>query len=190
MADWLPHVQRFVHVDQSFRGAEQLLYLNLGDEEADRLLKKRWAIYNMWQPFGKKVERDPLALCDYRSLDEKDFRTVVANLPPAGKGQYANVSKNQPIKMKERYEYDLNGEQGAKYEVANLAHNPNQKFYYASEMTPEEAWVFKIFDSKKDGRARCVPHTSFPLPGQPDYGDARTSVEVRAFLFWDDEKTE
>lgn len=40
---------RFVHVDQSYRGAEQFLYLNLDEEEADRRTKKRWAIMNVRQ---------------------------------------------------------------------------------------------------------------------------------------------
>lgn len=39
---------RFVHVDQSYRGAEQILYLNLPEEEADERTKKRWAIMNIW----------------------------------------------------------------------------------------------------------------------------------------------
>jgi hypothetical protein len=133
------------------------LYLNLPEEEADRRTKKRWGIINVWQPIENVVKRDPLAFCDYRSLDERDLRTVVANLPPPGAGQYGNVSKN--MKHKPRAEYSSNGEVSARYEVANLAHNPEQKWYYASEQTPEEAWVFKIFDSKKDGRARCAVST-------------------------------
>jgi len=179
---------RFVHVDQSYRGSEQILYLNLPEEEADRVLKKRWAIINVWQPFDKKVTREPLAFCDYRSLDEKDLRTVVANLPPPGSGDYSNVSKN--MSHKQRYEYNLNGEEAPRYEVANLAYNPEQKWYYLSEQEPEEAWVFKIFDSKKDGRARCAVHSSFPFVNQPDEGEARTSVEIRCFVFWDDEEVE
>jgi hypothetical protein len=71
-----------------------------------------------------------------------------------------------------------------------MAYNPAQKWYYASDMTPEEAWVFKIFDSKMDGTAKCAVHSSFPLAGQGDYGDPRTSVEVRAFVFWDEEDPE
>jgi hypothetical protein len=180
--------QRFVHVDQSYRGAEQILYLNLPEEEAEKRAKKRWAIINVWQPFGKPVKRDPLAFCDYRSFDENDFRIVVANLPPPGAGQYGNVSKN--MAHKPRAEYSSNGESAPRYEVANVAHNPKQKWYYASDMTPEEAWVFKIFDSKKDGRARCAVHSSFPFKDQPDYGEARTSIEVRCFVFWDDEEVE
>ncbi|KAK0280191.1 hypothetical protein LTR35_008342 [Friedmanniomyces endolithicus] len=176
---------RFVHVDQSYRGAEQILYLNMPEEEADRLTKTRWGIINVWQPFGKPVTRDPLALCDYRTVDENDFRTVVANLPPPGAGHYGNVSKN--FKSKGKWEYSTNGDEAARYEVANMAYNKNQQFYYADKMTPDEAWLFKIFDSKKDGRARCAVHSSFPLDDQPEQGEARTSVEVRCFVFWEDD---
>ncbi|KAK4936556.1 hypothetical protein LTR10_022605 [Elasticomyces elasticus] len=178
---------RFVHVDQSYRGAEQLLFLNLPEEEAERRLKKRWAIVNVWAPINKPVKRDPLAFCDFRTIDENDFRTVVANLPPRGKGEYGNVSKN--LSHKARAEYSSNGETSARYEVTNLAHNPGQKWYYASDMTPEEAWVFKIFDSKTDGRARCAVHSSFPYKDQPERGEPRTSVEIRTFVFWDDEES-
>lgn len=185
-ANWTS--QRFVHVDQSYRGSEQILFLNLPEEEAEQKIKKRWAIMNVWQPFDKPVKKDPLAFCDFRSVDENDFRTVVANLPPPGAGEYGNVSKN--LKHNARAEYSSNGDNAAVYEVTNMAHNPNQKWYYASDMTPEEAWVFKIFDSKNDGRAKCAVHSSFPLPGQDDHTDPRTSVEIRCFVFWDDEETE
>ncbi|KAF2640005.1 hypothetical protein P280DRAFT_427639, partial [Massarina eburnea CBS 473.64] len=161
---------RFVHVDQSYRGAEQIMFLNLPEEEAERRMKKRWAIMNVWAPIDKPVKKDPLAFCDFRSVDENDFRTVVANLPPPGAGEYGNTA--------------------AKYEVTNMAHNPNQEWFYASDMTPEEAWVFKIFDSKDDGRAKCAVHSSFPLKGQDDTSDPRTSIEVRCFVFWDDEEAD
>lgn len=105
--------QRFVHVDQSYRGAEQILYLNLPEEEADRRVKKRWAIANIWAPILKPVKRDPLAFCDYQTLDENDLRTVVANLPPPGAGEYGNVSKNMAHKPKA--EYSSNGEKGPRY---------------------------------------------------------------------------
>ncbi|OQO10800.1 hypothetical protein B0A48_04100 [Cryoendolithus antarcticus] len=140
---------RFVHVDQSYRGAEQILYLNMDEEEANKRTKSRWGIINAWQPFGKPVKRDPLAFCDFRTVDENDMRTVVANLPPPGAGEYGNVSKN--FAHKGKWEYSLNGEQAPRYEVTNMAHNPNQQWYYAADQTPDEAWLFKIFDSKKDG---------------------------------------
>jgi len=164
------------------------LYLNLPEEEADRRIQKRWAIMNVWQPILSTVKRDPLAFCDYQSIDENDFRTVVANLPPPEAGEYGKVSKN--MAHKPRAEYSSNGTNAPRYEVTNMAYNPDQKWYFVSDMTPEEAWVFKIFDSKKDGRAKCALHTSFPFKDQAETGPARTSVELRAFVFWDDEKTE
>lgn len=179
---------RFVHVDQSYRGAEQILYLNIPEEEANERIKSRWGIINIWQPFEKPVHRDPLGFCDFKSVDERDFRTVVANLPPPGAGHYANVSKN--MRHKGKWEYSLNGEMSPRYEVANLAHNPGQDWYYCERMAPEEAWLFKIFDSKKDGRARCAVHSSFPYTDQPDDGVARTSVELRCFVFWEGESPE
>lgn len=131
-----------------------------------------------------------MTLADFRTIDPADFRTVVANLPPPGAGEYANVSKNLAHTAREGDEYSANGEKAARYEVTNLAYNPAQRWYYASDMTPEEAWVFKIFDSKNDGRAKCAVHSSFPLKGQGDYGDPRTSVEVRYFVFWNDDNPE
>ena len=160
----------------------------MDEEEADRRTKKHWAIMNVWQPIINPVKRDPLAFCDYQSVDENDFRTVVANLPPPGAGEYGNVSKN--LKHKQRAEYSSNGETAARYEVTNMAYNPDQRWYYAGDQTPEEAWIFKIFDSKKDGRARCAVHSSFPLKDQTDSGPPRQSVELRCFVFWDNEDVE
>ncbi|KAK6436154.1 hypothetical protein LTR95_007649 [Oleoguttula sp. CCFEE 5521] len=179
---------RFVHADQSYRGAEQILYLNMDEGEANKRTKSRWGTINAWQPFDKPVKRDPLAFCDFRTVDENDMRTVVANLPPPGAGEYGNVSKN--FAHKGKWEYSLNEDQAPRYEVTNMAHNPNQQWYYAADQTPDEAWLFKIFDSKKDGRARCAVHSSFPLQHQPDQGEARTSVEVRCFVFWEGEDVE
>ena len=161
------------------------MYLNLSEEEAERRMKKRWAIMYVWQPILNPVKRDPLAFCDYQSLDENDFRIVVANLPPPGAGgEYGNVSKN--LKHTQRAEYSSNGEQAARYEVTNMAYNPNQRWYYASDMTPEEAWVFKIYDTK-ESVAKCAVHSSFPLAGQTEAEPARQSIELRCFVFWDDE---
>lgn len=150
-------------------------------------MKSRWAIMNVWQPIINPVTRDPLAFCDYRTIDENDFRIVVANLPPPEAGEYGKVSRN--LSHKPRAEYSSNGENNAaRYEVTNMAHNPDQRWYFASGMTPEEAWVFKIFDSKVDDEtARCAVHSSFPLEEQKDEGPPRQSIEVRCFVFWDNE---
>ena len=48
----------------------------------------------------------------------------------------------------------------------------------------DEALVFKVYDSEKDGRARFTPHTSFEDPASPPNAPPRQSIEVRAFAFF------
>ena len=51
-------------------------------------------------------------------------------------------------------------------------------------MTPEEAIVFKVYDSLQDGRARFTPHTSFEDPTTPVDAPPRESIEARLFAFF------
>jgi len=51
-------------------------------------------------------------------------------------------------------------------------------------MRRDEALVFKVFDSEKDGRARFVPHTAFDDPSTPPHAPSRESIEARAFAFF------
>jgi hypothetical protein len=136
-------------------------------DEATALSQTRWAIINIWRPI-RPVQRDPLAVCDARSCSEADLRTVFAQLPSQGAG--SKVSR------------------GPGFEVFNVAHNPAHKWYYASDMEPDEALLIKCFDSKLDGRARRTPHTAFQMEG--DCGDPRESIEVRCLVFWEDQSAE
>ena len=65
-----------------------------------------------------------------------------------------------------------------------LKYNANHRWFYFPEMRREEALVFKVYDSEKDGRARFTPHTSFVDSGSPPHAPARQSIEVRAFAFF------
>lgn len=122
----------------------------------------------MWRPIERPVLRDPLAVCDSRSVAETDLRKVFAQLPHKGDG--SSVSR------------------GKGFEVWNVAHNLSHKWYYASRMTPNETLLIKCFDSKKDGRARRVPHSAFQT--KFDQGPPRQSIEVRCLVFWEDENLE
>ncbi|ELQ34021.1 hypothetical protein MGG_14183 [Pyricularia oryzae 70-15] len=149
----------FVHVDQSYAGAEIIINRQ---PEADSLLAKakhhRWGIVNVWQPL-KPVNRDPLAVCDARSVDESDLVPVVTRLVYAGQ----NIDDEQ----------------------WHVKANPNHKWYYASRMTPDEVLLIKCFDSKLDGRARRTPHTAVETP--EDFGPPRESIEIRCLVFWEGE---
>ncbi|KIW26502.1 uncharacterized protein PV07_09592 [Cladophialophora immunda] len=160
---------RFAHVDHSYDGAEQILRDNLPDEERERLSKTRWAIINAWRPI-REVTRDPLAVCDARTVEEADLVGVTAHTPPPETGSCEGVSM------------------GRHFETWHVRANPAHRWYYKSHMTPQDVLLLKIFDSKRDGRARRVPHTSFY--SDEDYGDSRNSVETRCLVFWEDESFE
>lgn len=67
--------------------------------------------------------------------------------------------------------------------IKELAYNPAHKWYYASNMQPEECLLVKCFDSLTDGTARCTPHSAFTT--EQDEGPARESIEVRCIVIWD-----
>ncbi|KAK4498609.1 hypothetical protein PRZ48_011268 [Zasmidium cellare] len=67
----------------------------------------------------------------------------------------------------------------------DINYNSEQRWYYMSRMKPEECLLIKIFDSEKNGMARCGPHSAFE--SDLDEGPARESIEVRTMVFWDDE---
>ena len=125
-------------------------------------MKTIWAIINVWRPV-KQVTREALAVCDSRSVDENDLHEVTSIIP-----QSAGVGKGF----------------GVFYGKANPAH----KWYYVSNMKPEEVLMIKCFDSKKDGRARRCIHTAFQ--SEYDYGDARQSIDFRCLVFWEDQECE
>ena len=117
-----------------------------------------------------EVTRDPLAVCDARSVEETDLEGTIAHLPPPESDTSENISL------------------GKNFELWSVKANPAHRWYYKSHMQPDEALLLKIFDSKRDGRARRVPHTSFQ--SEEDYGGPRNSVEIRCFVFWEGQSVE
>ena len=65
-----------------------------------------------------------------------------------------------------------------------LKYSPRHRWFYFPEMRRDEAIVFKVFDSQKDGRARFTPHTSFDDPATPPGAPPRQSIEARALAFF------
>ncbi|KAJ4366555.1 hypothetical protein N0V95_000222 [Ascochyta clinopodiicola] len=107
----------------------------------------------------KTVQRDPLAVAEANSVSD-DSLVVVELIYPTRKG-----------------------------ETYSVKHDAGHRWYYKSQLTPEEVILIKCFDSKKDGRARRVPHTAFHVPGTEDK-EGRESIEVRALVFHEHESLE
>lgn len=62
------------HIDHSAAGSIEVLRDNLSEAEAEQVVNagKRWGIINLWRPL-KPVQRDPLCLCDARTVDKEDL---------------------------------------------------------------------------------------------------------------------
>ncbi len=123
-------------------------------DEAEELLKRRFAIVQVWRAIDRPIQSDPLAIAHARSLRPADL-----------------------IASERRYPHRV----GETYQVA---YNPDHDWYYFPEMTRDEALVFKVFDSETDGRARFTAHTSFGDPATPDGAPARESIEIRTIAFF------
>ena len=123
-------------------------------DEADELLKRRFAVVQVWRPIRHPVEREPLAIADARSIGTKE-------LFPS--------SRVYPDRVGEVY---------------HCAYNPQHRWYYFPRMLRDEAIVFKTFDSAKDGRARWTAHSAFDDPTSRPDAPPRESIEMRTLAFF------
>lgn len=57
-------------------------------------------------------------------------------------------------------------------------------------MQTDEVYLFVSYDSRQDGRARFTPHTSFVDPTCPPDAPERESVEIRAYVFWENKESQ
>ncbi|KAK4496464.1 hypothetical protein PRZ48_012444 [Zasmidium cellare] len=162
----------FAHIDQGPDSALQILNGILG-EQASKLKQSRWGIINTWKPLSP-VKRDPLGVCDTRSVADDDLVSVFA----VPKSTLGGSTASTAVKS-----------EGQKFQVLHLKENPAQRWHYASDMTPDEALLITIFDTKEaEGQAgvhRRVPHSAFALKDSDD-SPARESIEVRSLVFWDE----
>jgi len=123
-------------------------------DEADHLLQHRFAIIQVWRAINQPVQSNPLALVDAGSVSPKDLLAA---------------ERRYPNRVGETYQ---------------LRYNPDHRWFYFPKMRRDEALVFKVYDSEKDGRARFTPHTSFIDPTSPAGAPPRQSIEVRTFAFF------
>lgn len=80
-----------VHVDQSYDGAE-LQLRNVLPDEADKLLKGRYQIINVWRPI-ETVLRDPLAVADASTVLDSDLAPA-AVIKPDSRSETWSVKPN------------------------------------------------------------------------------------------------
>jgi hypothetical protein len=144
-----------VHNDYTDASAATRLRQLLPADEAERRLRHRYAIVNVWRTVGGTVLSSPLACCDAATIAEDD---LVAS---------------------ERRSAERIGE------LQLVSWNPAHRWYYFPEMRRDEALLIKTFDSARDGRARRSIHTAFANPLAPPDAPARESLESRLLVFFD-----
>ncbi|CAF0973565.1 unnamed protein product [Adineta steineri] len=154
------HQSPAVHPHVDFDGPGVYLKLKevVGEEEAKKLACNRFQLINIWRPIGFNIiTRNPLTLCDYRSLDLKNDVHLT----------------------------ELRGSI-ISYSIYTISHNAQntQKWYYLNEMRSDELLVFKMFDSDPNVAQFCA-HTGFINDHVPMNNIEQISLEARCFVFYD-----
>jgi hypothetical protein len=145
-------VQR-VHNDYTEWSGPQRVRDLMGDQAED-LLTRRFAIIQVWRGIRHPIEKNPLGICDARSIAFEDF--VVSE-------------RRYPNRVGQTY---------------SVNYSPRHQWYWFPRMRRDEAIVFKVYDSLKDGRARWTAHSSFDDPTSPPDARPRESIEIRTLAFF------
>ena len=109
---------RFAHNDYTEKSGPQRVRDLLG-ADAEDLLRRRFAVINVWRPIERPVFDTPLAVCDARSIAPGDLAETDL-----------------------RYRDRLG-------EVYSLQYRPEHRWLYFSRMQPDEAMLLKCYDSDR-----------------------------------------
>jgi hypothetical protein len=123
-------------------------------DEAETLLARRFAVIQVWRAINQPIESNPLAIADAQSVAFEDL--LIAE-------------RRYPNRVGQTY---------------RLRYNAQHRWFYFPRMRRDEALVFKVFDSVKDGRARFTAHTAIDDPTTPQNAPPRQSIEARALAFF------
>ena len=147
---------RFVHVDISDATAEQFAHRSMPANSGRAL--RRFAHYNVWRTFSAPPQDIPLTVCDARSVAPTDLI-------------YADAIFDE----KDKPEWSFEG--------WVVRHNPRHRWSYFSDMTRDEAIIFKTNDSDP-AQPHCIPHSAFDDASCPKGVLPRASIEMRGIAYW------
>lgn len=142
-----------VHSDYTVASGPQRVR-DIVPDEAEALLQRRVAFFNVWKPLYQRVEELPLAMCDARTHGPEDMLRM-------------------DLKYRERTG-----------EIYVMRWAPQHRWLYFPQMEADDALLLKTYDSETDGRARFVGHTAFEDPTTPPDAPKRESIEVRTMAFF------
>ena len=146
-------VVRRVHNDYTEWSGPQRVRTFL-PQEADELLRRRFAVIQVWRPIRHPVETWPLAIADAQSISPESLVVTERRYPERIGQTYA------------------------------ITFDPGHRWYWFPRMRPDEALVFKTYESQKTGRARWTAHTAFEDPTTTPDARPRESIEIRTLAFF------
>jgi hypothetical protein len=145
---------RFAHVDVSDATAAEFATRSAPPGKTVR----RFAHYNVWRVISSPPQDVPLAVCAADSFAPDDLIAADAV-------------------------FDMEGQPDWSFEGHVFAHHPAHRWHWFSNMTRDEALIFKTNDSQS-GLAHSVPHVAFDHPEVPTDCPPRASIEMRAIAYW------
>lgn len=131
-------------------------------EQAGRseLADREFSLVNLWRPIIGPVVDTPLALCDAATVVPDDL--IYTDIHHFSEGDTETPSHRG--------------------EIYALRPNPGHRWFFASEMQPDEVLLLKCFDSRSFGYACYTPHTGFKNPDCPKDYVPRESIEARTLV--------
>jgi hypothetical protein len=154
------HPAYHVHNDYTFKTGKTRATSVLGEDVVARFAGKRMIQINVWRSIDGVVEKDPLALMDATTLDNKD------------------LVKTQILFNDMKTGHTHTGE------IFALKKNTDQKWYYYPQMDAHEAILIKGFDTN-NAHSCFAMHTAFALSEQGEHTKPRQSIETRTYAFFD-----
>jgi hypothetical protein len=121
------------------------------------------AFVNLWRPIVGPVWDNPLALCEAGSVAPADL--VATDIQHFGEDDLSTPRHHG--------------------EIYSVTFSPAHRWFYLSQMQPDEVLLLKCYDSHADGRARFMPHTGFQNPACPTVFVPRESIEARTLVVFD-----
>jgi len=157
------------HVDLNTATARRMAEMTYAERCPGGPGFKRFLISSYWRTFSPPPQDVPLAVCDGRTSfggeEKSNTLFIVDELP----------NEEEAVRP-------IPGEENM-MAASIFSYNPAMRWWYFSNMTADDALLFKFHDSDHSVTWRA-PHTAFrdgSLPG----ANIRESIECRTVAFWE-----
>ncbi len=149
----------FVHLDYAPSFERDFLHQSLALSNIELRPYRKMLVLQTWRVLVPPPQDSTLAFCDGSSVSPADGLVMDSVIGPP------EVPGNS-------------------FETRVCCHNANHRWFYLSDMQPDDLLVFKGYDSQCP-EAMNAMHTGINMPGDPETLIPRRSVEARFFAFFD-----